>query len=174
MWLAPHVCNKTAHLVTPAVSKKLNMSSSHSKQKIIRLFRDTWFDFGAVISLLERQVENRRHIIFLTFSFSLIQSIAQWYKLPNFFLLVWCVVKLPPLWVVCHRTALQEVEGSSLRLDVGRYLRTANFRVHHTKKMTEQKRLETKESTKYSVLEITTTTLFRLTTSDNLQDSSVI
>ena len=40
--------------------------------------------------------------------------------------------------------------------------------------MTEQKRLETKESTKYSVLEITTTTLFRLTTSDNLQDSSVI
>ena len=42
------------------------------------------------------------------------------------------------------------------------------------KKMTEQKRLETKESTKYSVLEITTTTLFRLTTSDNLQDSSVI
>ena len=40
--------------------------------------------------------------------------------------------------------------------------------------MTEQKRLETKESTKYSVLEITTSALFRLTISDNLQDSSVI
>ncbi|RMX60209.1 hypothetical protein pdam_00024212 [Pocillopora damicornis] len=39
--------------------------------------------------------------------------------------------------------------------------------------MTQQKRLETKESTKYSVLEITTTTLFPLTTSDNLQDSSI-
>ena len=88
--------------------------------------------WGYVISLLERQVENRRHITFLSFSFSLIQSIAQWSKLPNFFPLVWCVVKLPPLWVVCRRTALREAEGS--RLDVGRYLRAANFRRHRTKK----------------------------------------
>ena len=100
--------------------------------------------WGYAISLLERQVENRRHITFLSFSFSLIQSIAQWYKLPNFFPLVWCVVKLPPLWVVCRRTALWEVEGSSLRLDVGRYLRAANFRVHHTNRMTEQKRFRDK------------------------------
>ena len=129
--------------------------------------------WGYVISLIERQVENRRHVTFLSFSFSLIQSIND-INFQSFFPLLWCVVKLPPLWVVCRRTALWEVEGSSLRLDVGRYLRAANFRVHHTKKMTQQKRLETKESTKYSVLEITTTTLFRLTTSDNLQDSSVI
>ena len=129
--------------------------------------------WGYAISLLERQVENRRHITFLSFSFSLIQSIND-INFQSFFPLLWCVVKLPPLWVVCRRTALWEVEGSSLRLDVGRYLRAANFRAHHTNRMTEQKRLETKESTKYSVLEITTTTLFRLTTSDNLQDSSVI
>ena len=173
MWFAPHVCNKTVHLVTPAVLKKLNTSSSHPKQKIICLFRDTWSDLGLCYFAI-RQVENRRHITFLSFSFSLIQSIAQWYKLPNFFPLVWCVVKLPPHWVVCRRTTLQEVERSSLRLDVGRYLRAANFRAHHTNRMTEQKRLETKESTKYSVLEITTSTLFRLTFSDNLQDSSVI
>ena len=127
--------------------------------------------WGYVISLLERQVENRRHITFLSFSFSLIQSIND-INFQSFFPLLWCVVKLPPLWVVCRRTALWEVEGSSLRLDVGRYC--ANFRVHHTKRMTERKRLETKESTKYSVLEITITTLFRLTTSDNSQDSSVI
>ena len=117
--------------------------------------------WGYAISLLERQVENRRHITFLSFSFSLIQSIND-INFQSFFPLLWCVVKLPPLWVVCRRTALREAEGS--RLDVGRYL----------KKMTEQKRLETKENTKYSVLEITTTTLYRLTTSDNLQDSSVI
>ena len=129
--------------------------------------------WGYFISLLERQVENRRHVTFLSFSFSLIQSIND-INFQSFFPLLWCVVKLPPLWVVCRRTALWEVEGSSLRLDVGRYLRAANFRVHHTNRMTEQKRLETKESTKYSVLEMTTSTLFRLTTSDNLQDSSVI
>ena len=51
MWFAPQMCNKTVHLVTPAVLKKLNMSSSNSKQKIVYhcLFRDPWFYFGAML-----------------------------------------------------------------------------------------------------------------------------
>ena len=170
MWLAPHVCNKTVQTSSIKEAEYQLISLETENHLLI-----SWYMIrfgGCAISLLERQVENRRHITFLSFSFSLIQSIAQWHKLPNFFPLMWCVVKLPPLWVVCRRTALWEVEGSSLRLDVGRYC--ANFRVHHTKRMTERKRLETKENTKYSVLEITTTTLFRLTTSDNSQYSSVI
>ena len=51
MWLAPQVCNKTVHLITPAVLKKLNISSSSSKQKMVYhcLFRDPWFYFGALL-----------------------------------------------------------------------------------------------------------------------------
>ena len=64
--------------------------------------------------------------------------------------------------------------GFKPKTGCGKIFKSCEFQSTPHKKMTEQKRLETKESTKYSVLEITATTLFRLTTSDNLQDSSVI
>ena len=55
----------------------------------------------------------------------------------------------------------------------GRAFKSYEFQSTQDKKK-EQKRFEIKESTKYSVLETKTSTLFNLTTSDNLQDSSVI
>ena len=96
MWFASEVCNKTVHLVTRAVLKKLNMSSSNSKQKIVSLLI-SWsmiilFCSGAV-SLFIRQVWTGPHIAFFNFSFSLIRGIAQWHKHPTFlfclFLQMW-------------------------------------------------------------------------------------
>ena len=57
--------------------------------------------------------------------------------------------------------------------ECGRAFKNCEFQ-NTPKKKNKQKRFEIKESTKYSVLETTTSTLFNLTTSDNLQDSSVI
>ena len=57
--------------------------------------------------------------------------------------------------------------------ECGMAFKSCKFQSTQEKK-NEQKRFEIKESTKYSVLETTTSTLFNLTTSDNLQDSSVI
>ena len=56
--------------------------------------------------------------------------------------------------------------------ECGRAFKNCEFQ--NTPKKKKEKRFEIKESTKYSVLETTTSTLFNLTTSDNLQDSSVI
>ena len=50
---------------------------------------------------------------------------------------MWCVVKLPPVWVVGRRTALWEIEGSSPWLNVEGHLRATNFRVLKKKKGTE-------------------------------------
>ena len=83
MWFAPQVCNKTVHLVTPAVLKKLNMSSTNSKLKIVYhcLFRDPWFYFVAMLfHYLHAKFGRGLMLHFLTFSFSLIRSIAQWHK----------------------------------------------------------------------------------------------
>ena len=94
MWFAPEVCNKTVHLVTPAVLKKLNMSSSNSKQKIVSLLI-SWSMIlfcSDAVSLFIRQVWTGPHITFFNFSFSLIRSVAQWYKHAIFFfsILIFC------------------------------------------------------------------------------------
>ena len=75
MWLTLQVCNKTVHLVTPAVLKKLNMSSSNSKQKIVYhcLFRDPWFYFVAMLF----------HYLYAKMRLGLIQDLLGFHFLPS-------------------------------------------------------------------------------------------
>ena len=113
MWFAPQVCNKTVHLVTPAVLKKLNMSSSNSKLKIVYhcLFRDAWFYFVAILfSQFIRQVWTGPHITFFNFSFSLIRSIAQWHKHAIFSIYYYLFFSLLMWWSLNHRL-LRLIEG---------------------------------------------------------------
>ena len=97
MWLAPHVCNKTVHLVTPAVLKKLNMSSTNSKLKIVYhcLFRDPWFYFVAMLFdyLYAKFGQGLMLHFFFNFSFSLIRSIAQWHKHTIYFILFFLLMR---------------------------------------------------------------------------------
>ena len=126
--ICPRSVWQKVHLVTPAVLKKLNMSSSNSKQKIVSLLI-SWSMIlfcSDAVSLFIRQVWTGPHITFFNFSFSLIRSVAQWYKHAIFFfqytyfLLMW--------WSLNHRL-LRVIEG---RWTAIREVLTGQGKMRHT------------------------------------------